>query len=429
MSLLQTSSTLSYEDDLFKKIKLKHYRTIHHTYEVDVRNNLVNFNEEQLSKIDIDHTELLTPDIDELQRQENALLQYIQSPKINDNKNISFINNHRKLFNLCDVCNDKATGMHYGLATCEGCKGFFKRTVQNKRKYRCNKNGSCIIDKSHRNRCQYCRFRKCLIKGMVIGAVRYDRTPGGRTPANVIQLYKYKNEKNQQMNKISNDKFNELFDLNLFYCFDQLLILDTLFNHLRPLINHEILLTHESIKNICYLLIDTFINWYYTLPIYSIINIDLKQFIFNDQWLNYIILLIFYFLKIHYNHINLISYTKCLQRLFNYTENKFLSSLSYRIFNQFFYFLSTFFNINITNTEFILLSILLILCSNQTNKINFNLFENIYKILYTYEINTFLSEQPDRFNRLLYFSEQIQFITQILLTNQHFHLPFLLFPN
>ncbi|CAF4213761.1 unnamed protein product, partial [Rotaria sordida] len=239
----------------------------------------------------------------------------------------------------------------------------------------------------------------------------------------------YKNEKNQQMNKISNDKFNELFDLNLFYCFDQLLILDILFNHLHPLINHEILLTHESIKNICYLLIDTFINWYYTLPIYSIINIDLKQFIFNDQWLNYIILLIFYFLKINYNHINLISYSKCLQRLFNYTENKFLSSLSYRIFNQFFYFLSTFFNINITNTEFILLSILLILCSNQTNKINFNLFENIYKILYTYEMNTFLSEQPNRFNRLLYFSEQIQFITQILLTNQHFHLPFLLFPN
>ncbi|CAF1213199.1 unnamed protein product [Rotaria sordida] len=231
------------------------------------------------------------------------------------------------------------------------------------------------------------------------------------------------------MNKISNDKFNELFDLNLFYCFDQLLILDILFNHLHPLINHEILLTQESIKNICYLLIDTFINWYYTLPIYSIINIDLKQFIFNDQWLNYIILLIFYFLKINYNHINLISYSKCLQRLFNYTENKFLSSLSYRIFNQFFYFLSTFFNINITNTEFILLSILLILCSNQTNKINFNLFENIYKILYTYEMNTFLSEQPNRFNRLLYFSEQIQFITQILLTNQHFHLPFLLFPN
>ncbi|CAF3180089.1 unnamed protein product [Rotaria sp. Silwood2] len=195
MSLLQTSSTLSafsstYEDDLFKKFKLKHHRTIHRTYEVDTRNDLMNFNEGPLPEIDVDHIELLTPDIDELQRQENALLKCIQPPKINDDKYISFINNHRKLFNVCGVCNDKATGIHYGLATCEGCKGFFKRTVQNKRKYRCNGNGSCIIDKSQRNRCQHCRFRKCLIKGMVIAAVRYDRTPGGRTPANVMQLYK-----------------------------------------------------------------------------------------------------------------------------------------------------------------------------------------------------------------------------------------------
>ncbi|CAF5058707.1 unnamed protein product, partial [Rotaria sp. Silwood1] len=277
--------------------------------------------------------------------------------------NISFIHNHRKLFNLCGVCNDKATGIHYGLATCEGCKGFFKRTVQNKRKYRCNGNGSCIIDKSQRNRCQYCRFRKCLMKGMVIAAVRYDRTPGGRTPANVMQLYKYKNEKNQQININLNNKFNKLFDLNLFQYFDQLSTLDILFDHLRPLLLHEILLTQEIIKKLSYLLINTFINWYHTLPFYSIINIDLNQFIINNQYSNYIILLIFYFLKIHYNHINLISYSKCLQRLFNYTENKLLSSLSYRLFNQLFYFLTTFFNIQITNTEFILLSILLILRS------------------------------------------------------------------
>jgi len=36
---------------------------------------------------------------------------------------------------------------------------------------------------------------------MVIAAVRYDRTPGGRTPANVAQLYKVKNllEKNKNL--------------------------------------------------------------------------------------------------------------------------------------------------------------------------------------------------------------------------------------
>lgn len=68
--------------------------------------------------------------------------------------------------------------------------GFFKRTVQNKKKYRCVGSGSCTIDKSQRNRCQYCRFIRCLESGMVIAAVRSDRAPGGRTPANVAQLYK-----------------------------------------------------------------------------------------------------------------------------------------------------------------------------------------------------------------------------------------------
>lgn len=25
-------------------------------------------------------------------------------------------------FGMCKVCNDKATGVHYGISTCEGCK-------------------------------------------------------------------------------------------------------------------------------------------------------------------------------------------------------------------------------------------------------------------------------------------------------------------
>jgi hypothetical protein len=28
--------------------------------------------------------------------------------------------------NFCKVCNDKATGIHYGVATCEGCKVYFE---------------------------------------------------------------------------------------------------------------------------------------------------------------------------------------------------------------------------------------------------------------------------------------------------------------
>uniref|UniRef100_UPI003CE46CDC steroid hormone receptor 3 n=1 Tax=Strongylocentrotus purpuratus TaxID=7668 RepID=UPI003CE46CDC len=81
---------------------------------------------------------------------------------------------------LCSICCDKATGLHYGIITCEGCKGFFKRTVQNKRVYTCVGNGQCEVTKAQRNRCQYCRFQKCLHMGMMLEAVREDRMPGGR---------------------------------------------------------------------------------------------------------------------------------------------------------------------------------------------------------------------------------------------------------
>ncbi|GFS70865.1 nuclear hormone receptor FTZ-F1 [Nephila pilipes] len=81
---------------------------------------------------------------------------------------------------LCPVCGDKVSGYHYGLLTCESCKGFFKRTVQNKKVYTCVADRSCHIDKSQRKRCPYCRFQKCLEVGMKLEAVRADRMRGGR---------------------------------------------------------------------------------------------------------------------------------------------------------------------------------------------------------------------------------------------------------
>uniref|UniRef100_A0A673G693 Nuclear receptor domain-containing protein n=1 Tax=Sinocyclocheilus rhinocerous TaxID=307959 RepID=A0A673G693_9TELE len=44
--------------------------------------------------------------------------------------------------------------------------GFFKRTVQNNKRYTCIENQSCQIDKTQRKRCPYCRFQKCLTVGM-----------------------------------------------------------------------------------------------------------------------------------------------------------------------------------------------------------------------------------------------------------------------
>uniref|UniRef100_A0A3B1J375 Thyroid hormone receptor beta n=1 Tax=Astyanax mexicanus TaxID=7994 RepID=A0A3B1J375_ASTMX len=65
---------------------------------------------------------------------------------------------------LCVVCGDKATGYHYRCITCEGCKGFFRRTIQKNLNptYACKYEGKCVIDKVTRNQCQECRFKKCI---------------------------------------------------------------------------------------------------------------------------------------------------------------------------------------------------------------------------------------------------------------------------
>ncbi len=81
---------------------------------------------------------------------------------------------------FCTICGDKASGKHYGVYSCEGCKGFFKRTVRKELTYACRENRNCIIDKRQRNRCQYCRYMKCLQTGMKREAVQEERSRGGR---------------------------------------------------------------------------------------------------------------------------------------------------------------------------------------------------------------------------------------------------------
>ena len=149
---------------------------------------------------------------------------------------------------MCAVCGDNAACQHYGVRTCEGCKGmlkngqrfvalskiwiftvpiflrtnvrmsiaanlfelklifhgendantykipiimrqligtfflfhsgFFKRTVQKNAKYVCLAEKNCPVDKRRRNRCQFCRFQKCLNVGMVKEVVRTDSLKG-----------------------------------------------------------------------------------------------------------------------------------------------------------------------------------------------------------------------------------------------------------
>nr|ATU32602.1 estrogen receptor [Parafossarulus striatulus] len=86
---------------------------------------------------------------------------------------------------LCQVCNDNASGFHYGVWSCEGCKAFFKRSIQGPVDYMCPATNNCTIDKHRRKSCQACRLRKCYEVGMNKGSQRKDRksSSGGNTAA------------------------------------------------------------------------------------------------------------------------------------------------------------------------------------------------------------------------------------------------------
>uniref|UniRef100_A0A3B4B9G4 Estrogen receptor 2b n=1 Tax=Periophthalmus magnuspinnatus TaxID=409849 RepID=A0A3B4B9G4_9GOBI len=81
----------------------------------------------------------------------------------------------RSDMHLCAVCHDYASGYHYGVWSCEGCKAFFKRSIQGHNDYICPATNQCTIDKNRRKSCQACRLRKCYEVGMMKCGVRRER--------------------------------------------------------------------------------------------------------------------------------------------------------------------------------------------------------------------------------------------------------------
>ncbi|XP_070299364.1 retinoic acid receptor RXR-alpha-A [Salvelinus sp. IW2-2015] len=77
---------------------------------------------------------------------------------------------------------------------CEGCKGFFKRTVRKDLTYTCRDNKDCLIDKRQRNRCQYCRYQKCLACGMKREAVQEERQRAKERSENEVESTSSVNE-------------------------------------------------------------------------------------------------------------------------------------------------------------------------------------------------------------------------------------------
>lgn len=85
---------------------------------------------------------------------------------------------------LCLVCGDRASGYHYNALTCEGCKGFFRRSITKNAVYQCKYGNECDIDMYMRRKCQECRLKKCLSVGMR-PECKYSSLP----PVFVVRVY------------------------------------------------------------------------------------------------------------------------------------------------------------------------------------------------------------------------------------------------
>ncbi|KAL4227065.1 Nuclear receptor subfamily 2 group C member 2 [Mactra antiquata] len=128
--------------------------------------------------------------------QQNARLENLVLPKLSDIQHAQRLERLREerekaiqaqkqpfdanKFEPCLVCGDRASGRHYGAISCEGCKGFFKRSIRKQLGYACRGMKDCMVTKPNRNRCQYCRLQKCLSIGMRSESVQQERKPADK---------------------------------------------------------------------------------------------------------------------------------------------------------------------------------------------------------------------------------------------------------
>lgn len=114
----------------------------------------------------------------------------------------------------CKVCRDHSSGKHYGIYACDGCAGFFKRSVRRNRDYPCKARQEgvrCVVDKSHRNQCRGCRLRKCFEVGMNRDAVQHERGPRNSTIRKQMSMMMNQQERSMHMPPIQTMQQNIFF--------------------------------------------------------------------------------------------------------------------------------------------------------------------------------------------------------------------------
>ncbi|KAI2655517.1 Nuclear receptor ROR-alpha B [Labeo rohita] len=114
--------------------------------------------------------------------------------------------NHLKRLEIevipCKICGDKSSGVHYGVITCEGCKGFFRRSQSSSVQYSCSRQSNCPIDRASRNRCQSCRLKKCVAQGMSRDAVKFGRMSKRQRDSLFAEVERHRQQQRLQANSL-----------------------------------------------------------------------------------------------------------------------------------------------------------------------------------------------------------------------------------
>ncbi|CAL8072138.1 unnamed protein product [Calicophoron daubneyi] len=103
----------------------------------------------------------------------------------------------------CRVCGAKSSGFHFGAITCEGCKGFFRRTINEResQRYTCRNGGNCTVTGATRNNCKSCRYRRCVAVGMSKDGSRIGRQPNAVKHRCAIEIEQIRSSYSKSSNK------------------------------------------------------------------------------------------------------------------------------------------------------------------------------------------------------------------------------------